>query len=249
MVGEQRLQGGFVTAVVRVGDTVRRPPSADAEFAHALLGWFERCGWSGAPRFLGTDERGREVLSFIDGHVAWEPVQPPSVNSEASLARVAVLVREFHDLTAGTPLAAGAEVVCHNDLSPKNTVYRSDGTGLRPTAFIDWDIAAPGRRIHDIAHVCWQFLGAGLGAGLGADVADAGRRMRLVCDAYGLIDRGGLVESILWWQDRCWRGIDAKAAAGDRAMIRLREAGAAQAVRDAFDWVSRHRAELAAHVS
>jgi hypothetical protein len=54
------------------------------------------------------------------------------------------------------------------------------------------------------------------------------------------------VETILWWQDRCWRGIDAKAAAGDPAMIRLREAGAAQSVRDAFDWVSRHRAELAA---
>ena len=150
-----------MTAVVRVGDTVRRQPPAGAEFVHALLGWFERRGWSGAPRFLGTDDQGREVLSFIDGHVAWEPVQPPSVTSEASLARVAMLVREFHDLTAGTPLAAGAEVVCHNDLSPKNTVYRSGGMGLRPTAFIDWDIAAPGKRIGDIAHVCWQFLGLG----------------------------------------------------------------------------------------
>jgi hypothetical protein len=246
VVGEQRLTGGFVTAVVRVGDTVRRRPSADAEFAHALLGWFERRGWSGAPRFLGTDERGREVLSFIDGHVAWEPAQPASVTSNASLARVAVLVREFHDLTAGTPLAAGAEVVCHNDLSPKNTVYRSGGMGLRPTAFIDWDIAAPGKRIEDIAHVCWQYLGLGPDA---ADPGTAGRRMRLICDAYGLTDRGGLVESILWWQDRCWRGIDATAAAGDPAMIRLREAGAAQSVRDAFGWVSGHRAELAAHVS
>jgi hypothetical protein len=173
-MGEQRLPGGFVTAVVRAGETVRRQPSADAQFVHALLGWFERRGWTGAPRFLGTDERGREVLGFIDGHVAWEPVQPPSVTSERSLAGVAALVREFHDLTAGTPLAAGAEVVCHNDLSPKN---------------------------------------------------------------------------ILWWQDRCWRGIDAKAAVGDPAMIRLRDAGAAQSVRDAFDWVSGHRAELAAQVS
>jgi Phosphotransferase enzyme family len=212
---------------------------------HALLEWFERRGWGGAPRFLDTDERGREVLSFIDGHVAWEPVQPPSVTSEASLARVAVLVREFHDLTAGTPLAAGAEVVCHNDLSPKNTVYRSGGTDLRPTAFIDWDIAGPGKRIHDIAHVCWQYLGLGPDA----DPGTAARRMRLICDAYGLTDCGGLVESILWWQDRCWRGIDAKAASGDPAMIRLRDDGAVQSVRDAFGWVSGHRAELAAHVS
>jgi Phosphotransferase enzyme family len=239
------MPGGFVTPVVRIGDTVRRRPPEDPEFVHALLRWFERRGWGGAPRFLGIDERGREVLSFIDGHVAWEPVQPPSVTSEASLARVGVLIREFHDLTAGTPLAAGAEVVCHNDLSPKNTVYRDVGRGLAPTAFIDWDIAAPGRRIHDIAHVCWQYLG--LGAGL-SDPVVAGRRMRLICDAYGLADRSGLLETIMWWQDRCWRGIEDKAAAGDPAMIRLRDSGAARSVRDACDWVSGHRAELDAHV-
>jgi hypothetical protein len=49
----------------------------------------------------------------------------------------------------------------------------------------------------------------------------------------------------VWWQHRCWRGIDAKAAAGDPAMIRLRDAGAAQSVRDAFEWVTGHRAQLA----
>jgi hypothetical protein len=58
-----------------------------------------RLGW--APRYLGIDELGREVLSFIDGHVAWEPFQPPSVTSDASLGRLAMLVRHFHDLTAG----------------------------------------------------------------------------------------------------------------------------------------------------
>jgi len=244
-VGEQLLPGGFVTAVVRAGDTVRRAPPEDPRFVHALLDWFERRGWAGAPRFLGTDELGREVLSFIDGHVAWEPVQPPSVASDASLARLAGLVREFHDLTAGTPLAAGREVVCHNDLSPKNTVYREAGAGLAPVAFIDWDIAAPGNRIQDIAHVCWQYLDLGPGV---ADPAAAGRRMRLICDAYGLRGRGELLETILWWQDRCWRGIEAKAAAGDPAMARLRDIGAARSVRDAFDWVSGHRAGLATHL-
>lgn len=155
------------------------------------------------------------------------------------------MVREFHDLTAGTPLAADAEVVCHNDLSPKNTVYRDSGTGMVPVAFIDWDITAPGKRIHDIAHVCWQYLDLGPGV---ADLAAAGRRMRLICDAYGLPDRGSLLETILWWEDRCWRGIEAQAAAGNLAMIRLRDIGAAQSVRDAFDWVSSHRTELATYL-
>ena len=115
-----------------------------SSFTGSFLRSSER-GWDGAPRFLGIDEQGREVLTFVAGHVAWEPVQPSGVTSEESLARVAVMVRQFHDVTAGTDLAGGEEVVCHNDLSPKNTVYRDLGSGLRPVAFIDWDIAAPGR--------------------------------------------------------------------------------------------------------
>jgi hypothetical protein len=49
-----------------------------------------------------------------------------------------VLVREFHDLTAGTPLATGGEVVCHNDLSPKNTVYRDSGAARSVRDAFDW---------------------------------------------------------------------------------------------------------------
>jgi hypothetical protein len=243
---EHPLPGGFVTPVVRAGDTVRREPSPNSAFVHAVLDWLEQHGWAGAPRFLGTDELGREVLSFIEGHAAWEPVQPPAVTSDASLGRVAELVREFHDLTAGTPLAAGREAVCHNDLAPKNTVYRDGGAGLAPAAFIDWDLAAPGERIHDVAHVCWQYLGLGPGV---TDPAAAGGRMRLICDAYGLPGRGRLLETILWWQDRCWRGIEAGADSGDPAMIRLRARGSSRAVRAAFGWVARHRGELAAHLS
>ena len=90
---------------------------------HELLGFFERSGWGGAPRFLGMDEQGREILSFVEGYVPWQEPGVPGVTAEASLVRVAELVREFHDLTVGTPLAGDAEVVCHNDLAPTNTVY------------------------------------------------------------------------------------------------------------------------------
>jgi hypothetical protein len=232
------LPGGVVNAVVRVGGTVRRPPGERAGFVHRLLDLFEQHGWSGAPRFLGVDEQGREILSFLDGHVAWEVLQPREVGSDESLAGVAGLVRQFHDLTAGTPLAAGQEVVCHNDLSPKNTVYRDLGAGLRPVAFIDWDLAAPGARLHDIAHLCWQYLKLGPGV---TDVSGCAGRMRLVCDAYGLTDRARLVETVLWWQDRCWRGIEAAAAAGDPAMTALRDGGVAGSARAAHRWVAAHR--------
>lgn len=201
-------------------------------YVHRVLTHLD--GWTGAPRFLGVDDEDREVLSFIPGHVAWEDVQPDGVRSDESLRTVGRLVREFHDLTAESELADGEEVVCHNDLAPRNTVYRGD----RPVAFIDWDLAAPGKRIHDVAHCCWQFVRLGP---LHPDVHDAARRVRLLCDAYGLDDRSEVVDTILWWHDRCWRGIDSKAGAGEEAMIRLRERGAVTDVRASYDWVEEHR--------
>jgi len=126
-VGEYPLRGGSVNTVVRAGDTVRRRPGG--RFVHELLGFFERSGWGGAPRFLGLDEQGREILSFVEGYVPWQEPGMPGVTAEASLVQVAELVREFHDLTPGTPLAGDAQVVCHNDLAPNNTVYSPGGSG------------------------------------------------------------------------------------------------------------------------
>lgn len=238
---EIRLPGGFVSDAVRVGETVRRTPAKNAWFVHELLDLFAQSGWAGAPQFLGMDAAGRETLGYLDGHVAWQSVQPAEVVSDESLAVVAQLVREFHDLTAGSRLAGGEQVVCHNDLSPKNTVYRDLGRGLRPVAFLDWDLAAPGPRVHDVAHMCWQYLD--LGPSIRGPAA-AVRGLGLLCDAYGLVDRSDLVETIMWWQDRCWRGIDAAAATGDPACVALRAAGVVDKVRAAWSWVADHHHEL-----
>lgn len=228
-MGEELLPGGAVNRVVRDGSVVRRTPGP--EHVHRLLRYFEERDWPGAPRFLG-EESGQEVLTFLPGHVPWES----PLSSSDSLVSVARLVRQCHDLTAGTPWAGDQEVMCHNDLAPKNTVYR-DGLAV---AFLDWDLAAPGLRVHDVAHMCWQYLELGPGV----DVTTAARRMRLMCDAYGAMDLGEVVETVLWWQDRCARGIDTAARAGDSAMARLRDSGAVDAVRAAHDWVLAHRAEL-----
>ncbi|KII00245.1 trifolitoxin immunity protein [Streptomonospora alba] len=241
-MAESSMPGGSQSGIVRIGRSVHRPPTARSGFVRALFALFEDAGWDGAPRFPGTDDHGRDGLSYIEGHVAWEPEQPAEVASDACLVRVAGLVREFHDLTAGSDLAGNEEVVCHNDLAPKNTVYRGVGAGLRPVAFIDWDLAGPGRRIHDVAHVCWQYLRLGPSV---SDVGEAARRLGVICDAYGMRDpRQDVVDAILWWQDRCRRGIEAGAAAGDPVLIRLAASGAVGEVRLSYDWVQAHRDRL-----
>jgi Phosphotransferase enzyme family len=244
-VTEQALPGGYVNVVTLVGGTVRRKVTPRAEFVHRVLAHLASHGWPGAPAYLGLDDQGRETLSYLPGHVAWQRDQPAGVRSEASLARTAQLVRELHDLTAGTELAGECEVVCHNDLSPRNTVYQDLGAGLRPVAFIDWDLAGPGRRIHDLGHVCWQYLNLGPDSWVGTDeaaAAECGRLIRVICDGYGLADRSELMDAILWWQQRCWRGIGAAADAGEPAMIRVRETGAVAAVQAAYQWTLGHRA-------
>ena len=231
---EVPLPGGSVGAAVRVGATVRKAPPDDAAFVRRLLAFFEDRGWVGAPRFLGVDEQGRQMLSFVAGDVPWGPGAPPV--GDRALAAVARLVREFHELTAGSALAGGQEVVCHHDLSPGNTVFR----GGAPVAFIDWDLAGPGPRVQDVAHVCWQFVPLGPGVA----VPGAARRVRIVADAYGWGDLPRLMETVLWWQDRCWRGIADGAGAGVPAMVRLRDAGVVEAVQAAYGWTARHGGEL-----
>jgi hypothetical protein len=73
---EHLLGGGNVAAgVVRVGDTVRKPsgfwtPAVDALLMHLL-----RAGFTGAPRPLGRDDQGRQVLEYVPGPMAMDQPQ------------------------------------------------------------------------------------------------------------------------------------------------------------------------------
>jgi hypothetical protein len=67
--------------------------------------------------------------------------------------------------------------------------------------------------------------------------------MRAVCERYRLTDRAEVLNVVLWWQDRTWRGIDA-AADVDPAMARLRDTGVSAAIRETYEWVREHRATL-----
>jgi hypothetical protein len=109
---EQPLPGGNVSAgVVRVGDTVRRPAGPHTPAVHALLVYLHAAGFEGAPRPLGVDERGREVLSFIPGTVPW-PDRFELLEPHQRLARAATLIREFHDAVTGFVPPAGPAGRC-----------------------------------------------------------------------------------------------------------------------------------------
>ncbi len=236
----EELRGGRVNSVRRSGNAVVRTLSPNSGFVHALLDFFAGSGWPGAPRLLGTDGT-EEVVSFVDGEVPWAEPVPDWALTDDALRALARLVRGLHDLTAGSSLAGTAEVVCHHDLSPSNTVYREVGGALTPIAFLDWDLAGPGRRIEDVAHVCWQWLDLGPRV---TDIPEARRRIAIICDAYGLENTGDLLPTVVWWQHKCWRGIESAADQGDPAMRRLVLDGVSGGVRDAEVWTRAHLTAL-----
>jgi Ser/Thr protein kinase RdoA (MazF antagonist) len=150
-------------------------------------------------------------------------------------------VRRLHDLTAGSELAGDAETVVHGDLAPRNTVYIDRGEGLRPAAFIDWDLARPGRRVEDVVDILWQYLAPG------PDHASSqfAQRMRMMCDAYGLEgDRGDLMGLMHRRMLEVLDGIASEANRGSTAHERLVERGALTDIRAQAIWLDAHRDEL-----
>lgn len=171
------LTGGRVTpGVVRIGDTVRRPMLGDRTLAHALLTHLEQRGFDATPRFLGIDEEGREILSYLPGEV------PADIGpyDERALTAAAGLLRRFHDATADFPAldGSGAEVICHNDWGPPNAVF-VDGV---PVGIIDFDTLKPGLRLWDLGYSAFGWLDLGDDGYTGDEQIE---RLRLFADAYG----------------------------------------------------------------
>lgn len=193
---EQPLTGGNVAAgVVRVGDTVRRPAGPWTPAVHALLGHLHAVGYAGAPRPLGIDARGREVLSYAPGRALWpEPERFALLAPPERLARVGRLVRDYHDAVAGfTPPpdarwqrlfpGSGEEIIAHHDLAPWNLVADLPSGSW---VFIDWDNAAPGTRLWDLAYAAHGFVPLSANPAFRLTDAAAGARLRVLADAYGL---------------------------------------------------------------
>ena len=185
MLEESQLFGGRSAGeVIRIGDTVRRDIGPHSEFVHSLLKLLEEKHFEYAPKFLGTDEKGREILSFIKGEVShgkreWNDKQ---------LLEITQIIKKFHDATEKSQLAGNDEIVCHNDIAPWNIILDKD----IPVGIIDFDGAASGKRVDDLAYFLWTFLE--LGSSIPVDLQ--AQKMKIVCDAYGSVNIKSLIDAI-----------------------------------------------------
>jgi hypothetical protein len=254
------------TVRVRLGQTVRRKAYSWSPAVLDLLGHLERKGFGGAPRALGFDDQGREVLTYVEGEAGvgehfvpdlggrFDIRLPSFVWRDEVLIRFGRLIREFHDAAATFPWAGRewcsetqqpSETVCHNDLGPGNTVFRD---GL-PVAFIDWEWAAPGPRSWDLGLVAWRLAPFWRDEkcrahGLPTGTADKARRFRLLLDAYGVEAHVEIVHVTIVRMRDFWERARKRAAAGSAWDLELSRRGVLDEGALEIAWMEDHAAAL-----
>lgn len=239
--------------VVRIGDRVYRPAGYWTPAVHALLRHLRAVGFRYAPRVLGTDDRGHEILGYIPGRagpLGWAEVVP-----EASLVRFAGLLRAYHDAVrtfvpppgAVWALAEGApgpgDLICHGDFGPWNVVTHR----CRPVGLLDWDFAGPGPPMDDIAYALEYAVpfrdDATAVQWLAYDrPPDRRRRIETFAGAYGLADTRGLVAAVARRQRLTRAQVRELAARGLEPQAGWVAAGQLDELEARAVWTERHRA-------
>jgi aminoglycoside phosphotransferase (APT) family kinase protein len=231
---EESLLGGVANAgsVTRIGAHVLRPSNPYSASIHRFLSALHKAGFDGASVPVRIDGDGRERLMFVEGNVPLPPY-PRWAQADSALASTASLMRRFHEAarsydpsgsTWSTEMAdpSGGPIVCHNDVCLENVVFRAG----QAVALLDFDFAAPGRPLYDLAcfaRMCVP-VDDDLGASrLGWEAADRPARLRLLADTYGLdgAQRLELVEIVAGSIGRGGEFVRRRVDAGDENFIKM----------------------------
>ena len=171
-----------MAGAVRIGRTVRRPRGPWTPAVHRLLTHVRAQGLRAVPEVLGTDARGREVLTFLPGTIVDVDDEELTVGQLADLTR---WTRELHDAVAGLDHdgpwrffdVADHDIIGHNDLAPYNVAFEGD----RVVGVFDWDLSGPSTRLFELAHLAWT----GVPLFRLVPDGDIARRLELMAATYG----------------------------------------------------------------
>lgn len=257
---EEILTGGNVTNVYRIANEVRREMGNNSEYIHNLLLHLEKKGYAYSPRFLGIDEKGRERLSFIEGEAGNDPVKA-YMWSDENLSEIARMLRLYHDAVSDFPLDESwqcidntpqpLEVICHNDIALYNLVFKHN----KPVGVIDFDVAAPGPRIWDIAYTLYTCIplsrayekenGERVDYQSTEHAEHIKRRVHMFFHSYGADIRDDYLEVVLLRLEGLCKTIRRKADEGDLAFKKMIEEGHIDHYKKEIEFISQYGKEWA----
>lgn len=225
---EEILTGGNASKVYRAGDTVRRGLKPESSRIHKLLMHLEEKGFHYSPKFLGTDEKGREILSFIEGEAGNYPLKEYML-SNLVLKEIANMLRHYHDAVSDFPFSNewkpmdntpnNLEVICHNDFAIYNIIFNHE----KPVGIIDFDVAAPGPRLWDIAYTLYTCVPLSRFSVLPADRTK--QRVRLFFQSYGVEIKEEWLEMVLLRLEGLCQYMKRKSSEGDIAFQKMIDEG------------------------
>ncbi|GIG53970.1 phosphotransferase [Demequina activiva] len=213
---------------------------------HALLTHLGQVGFRGAPRSFGWDAQGRHLVEWVDGVRADHPDAPTAALDPA---RIGAFMREMHDALAtfeppadaqwfdGLP-GPGGDLIIHQDIAPSNMVIAEDGRLVA----IDWDAAAPGTRLWDVAHAVHAFAPL---HGRGFEISSQAERMRAFADGYQLSDseRERLLPLLALRSERMYHYLAQMRATGESPWLELWERGVGSVWASDAQWIRKHEHE------
>ncbi len=238
--------------VFRQGDIVARPLGPNDSATITLLRSLAAEGFP-APVPLDRGDSGHRYFGWIDGDVGVPPF-PAWVMTDEALSSAGQLLRAYHEIVAGLELPEDllwsdemadpecGPIICHNDVCPENVVYR-DG---RAFALLDFDFAAPGRPLWDLAQMArmWSPLRPPELAVGGMENLDPFHRLGVLGRSYGLqvSDGDEFVDIIIESHRRADQFLRRRLAAREPAFVKAWEPlGGEKALDGILSWFSMNR--------
>lgn len=163
----EKLSGGNLTSVYKQNGVVLREQKDWSSTIHRLLIHLEKVKYTKCPRFIGINDSGMEILTFVQGECKVKYPFTNDRNEQLSIIKnIAEIMRKYHDATLSFERTEidrwmfsydgnlKDEVICHNDIAPYNITFVND----IPYGMIDFDTCCPAPRIWDIVYALYRFV-------------------------------------------------------------------------------------------
>lgn len=245
---------------MRIGDQVARPAHPQTPFVEHFLQHLQRNGVALGPVPLGTDEQGRQRLSYIPGTAPTSPY-PDWAFDEDLLTDLAEQQQALHRAAADYqplpdavwavsggnyfPPGSVGTAFCHNDLCMSNVIVDIDAR--RVAGFVDFDYVAPVNPLFDIAVLARHWAPFGDPNAATAIDLDRVRRFRLICDVHDLDGeaRMQVVDLGISFLDQARTNVRALADGGNPGFQKMIADGYEATNQATVDWLIDQRPSLA----